>query len=530
MLILKRDLDSTDMILKDSLCDSLQLIDSNSPNLISILSPISHSNIDEISISPLLNNIVFLDSPVKDSPKFGFVVPQGSVPQSLTVDLEQMARSIIDFYSDGCSYSYKSREMNEALRPLSDRCFAILFCHASILLSLNNDDRFDQFLGESKKLLIDLKIKISSMKYAEDDLINLIVCLACHSFIASATGNIVFWKESFENLFDILKTSDVQNLINNLKGKDNKMVLGWVVNWFFYQDIMKVIKLTNMNKIGPLFSRLYYQKVLLQSSGEDHIEEDMSADLTIKPNMLPITDFSNNFKVDPILSCCSELYFVLGEINNIFDLFLIKITEPIDYYYSYIKPVLNELESEDEKILFLNSETYNKYESIRLSFHDWVQVNTCKLEEKIINCNMKTKIINSLPDDELENIVKYFTLFQRAILLYLKIKLKEISAPTYEIKQILLHMFKAARELTGTYINDYLLFPLLVMGASVCEYRDKLMIKSIYLKMNEHTHFKRNLNEVWKIILQFWDVNPDGLTYYMWQNVINRLDWNVCMI
>lgn len=484
------------------------------------LSPLFQLNLDNISISPFLNHQNLSDLPMYEPLDFKLSPVAG-----LTMDLSLLAQSIINSYCDDeLKTSYKFGQILTILKALSDKSQAILFSFASILLAINNDDRFEQFLLEAKELSIRLKLEIDSQDHQtnNDDLINYIVTLTCLSMIASVTGDSAFWKETFEQLYAVLRNSNIKHIMSILSNEDNKNALMWVVHWFFQQDITKMIKVTNLKKIGPVFSKFEYQNLLIDAPNPatpNRETPDHESLLT-----------EEQFRIDPIFSCCYDLYIVLGSINKIYDEFLIRINGPIDHYYKFIKPTLDQLVTEDDKIEFLNTDAYSKYEDSRILFHDWVQFNTSRLEDIIVNCTINTSNINHMPDIEIEQIIKFFTLFQRTILLYLKIKLKELCAPTYEIKQLLLHMFKTLRELSGTNLNDYLLFPLLIVGASVYEYRDKLMVKSIYLHMNKSTKFKRNLNEIWKIILEFWDINPNGVTFYMWQNAINKLDWNICMI
>lgn len=474
------------------------------------VSPLFQLNLDNISLSPLLQGHNLADMSIYESLDF-----KPSPMTALTLDLDLLAKSIVNSYSEGdLKNSYKFGQILAVLKPLSERSSAILHCFASILLALADDDRFEQFLLESRRLCGDLKpTSLPDTPAYDDELITYIVSLTCLSMIASITGNSLFWKETFEQLYDVLRSTNLKHLISVLSSGENKNALTWVIHWFFQQDITKMIKVTNLKKIGPMFSKLEYDSLLLQ---------DLEASCEASTE--------NRFKFDPIFSCCYELYPVMGSINKIYDEFLIRINGPIDHYYTFIKPTLDQLTTEEEKINFLNTEAYSKYEDTRIFFHDWVQFNTSRMEDRIVNCTINTNMINHLPEVEIEQIVKFFTLFQRSILLYLKIKLKELSAPTYEIKQLLLHMFKSLRELSGTSLNDYLLFPLLIVGASVYEYRDKLMVKSIYLHMSKTTKFKRNLNQIWKIIMDFWDINHNGVTFYMWQNAINKLDWNICIV
>lgn len=493
------------------------LVDSTeSPSL--SLSPLFQLNIDNISISPFLNSQNLQDIPSYEALDFKLSPMNG-----LVLDLDFLANSIINSSSnDDLKNSYKFAQMLTILKPLCTRSTSILFSFAAILLALKNDDRFEQFVFEAKKLSTELKLKIDASEddVNDNDLINYIVTITCLSMIASFTGDSAFWKETFEQLYEILKNANLKHILSVLSNGENKNTVMWVVHWFFQQDLSKIIKVTNLKKIGPVFTKLEYQDLLLEEPNTTPSE--IIIDESISPEQ--------KFKIDPILSCCYELYLVLGGINKTYDEFSFRITGLIDYYYKFIKPIMDQLITEEEKIEFLNSETYSKYEDTRIIFHDWVQFNTSRIEDKIVNCTINTSNINNLPDIEIEKIIKFFTLFQRTILLYLKIKLKELSTPSYEIKQLLLHMFKTLRELSGTNLNDYLLFPLLIVGASVSEYRDRLMVKSIYLHMNESTKFKRNLNEIWKIILDFWEINPNGVTFHMWQNAINKLDWNICLV
>lgn len=453
------------------------------------------------------------------------ILSPASPQRTLDINLEFSAHSIIDSFKnkqinglDG----YKLSQVYKVLKPLYFRNNCLLYAFTSFLLiSFNDDDRYLQYLSECENELKNLKMKVDLdyKCFNNELLVQYIISLSCLSLIYSIIGDSYSWKKSFEGLFEVIKRPIVKQLIidiNSSNGtkiihEDYKTALLWTMHWFFQQDITKLFKVTDCHKIGPVFTKAEYKK-LLNSSDEHPVASE------------------EKFTLDPIFSCCSDLYLVLGTINKVYDEFLIKINGPIDHYYQFIKPRLDKMTNDDQKLEFLNSDEYSIYEDVRIQFHDWVQLTSSRLEDQIVNCTINTQIINSLPDFEIELIIKYFTLFQRTILLYLKIKLKELNAPMYEIKQLTLHMFKALRELSGGALNDYLLFPLLIVGASVSEYRDKLMVQAIYTKIEKYTKFKRNLNQIWQIILEFWNINPDGVTFCMWQNAINKLDWNICLL
>lgn len=126
-----------------------------------------------------------------------------------------------------------------------------------------------------------LEMKIDDYQFLESDLIDLVVCLTCHTLIASTGGNSDLWKQSFERLYKILRKFGLQEIL--LMIKDTSIAL-WVINWFFYQDVLKLIKVTNSNKVGPLFSKLEYRKVLNQSfEGVGDILEEVKSN-TSKPS------------------------------------------------------------------------------------------------------------------------------------------------------------------------------------------------------------------------------------------------------
>lgn len=491
---------------------TLQLNDLNPQSI----SPLFQMNLDNISLSPLFGSTQ--DFSNINLPENFFMesnIPKLSLNQPLDLDLEFVANSILSSFDESVLTAYKFKKCYKILFSLTKKSKAVLFCTVAFVLMMNDDNRFEQFLLEARRHLSDLKLTVNT-QFQEDDLINYIVCLTCQSLIGSCVGDLLLWRQCFEDIYEILNELGLNEVLKMLQKEENKNAFTWVVHWFFYQDVLKMVKVLSNKKIGPVFSKFEYRQVLKDSFPQSDVKEDI--------------EMTSREAVDPSFACSIKLYIILGEINSLYDQFVQKLKLPINHYYKTIKTTIQNLKTEEERIEFLNSAEYFAYEDVRMEFHDWVQKNTQELEKKISLVEPETANLKHLPLEDFRNVIALFGLMKRSVLLYLKVKIKELSTPSYEIKQVMLHILRDTRELIGTNLNDYLFFPFLICGASVCEYRDRLMVKSNYLKLMKHTKCRSNLEQIWKIIQEFWNVNPNGYTFEMWQNVINKLDWNICII
>ena len=490
-------------------------------------------------------------------PDMGGLGGLGGLGMMLDMDLDFVARSIIDMFgttSFGAAWSEAGASTAKAadkflkscalLLPLAYRSRPVRMVLCAWILSMNGDTRTSQFLDEALGTCDRLELKIDyGDHWHEDDLIDYIVSLTCLTIISTINGDTELWKISFERLYTGLRKVGLDMLLVMIKREENKNVLLWVINWFFYQDVFKMIKVTSNRLLGPLFSKKEYLKFItggVPPEGAPPVEEmspspsstptDRDGSTSSRVSTNSDKDFHLKKFFDTSISCCMNLYVVLGEINALYDQFSIKIQYPILIYYKHVEPVMRNM-TEKEQLEFVYSDVYLEYEAIRYEFHSWVQEKTDLLEKRVQECTMVSEGYGPIE----EETVAYFEIMKLSVLLYLKFKLKELSATNYEIKQIVLGIFEKMRFLlkqaNGRFNSGQLLFPFLIMGANICELRDRVMVKNFYLSMvNTVGSNKRNLEQIWTIVQEFWRLNPDGVSFKMWQNILNKYDWNVCVI
>lgn len=480
----------------------------------------------------------------------------GGLGMKLEMDLDFVARSIIDTFSTARFAATRMDEDVSAkaadkflkscalLLPLAYRSRPVRMVLCAWILSMKGDTRTSQFLDEALGICDRLELKIDySNDWHEDDLIDYIVSLTCLTIISTINGDTELWKISFERLYTGLRKVGLDMLLLMIKRQENRHVLLWVINWFFYQDVFKMIKVTSNRLLGPLFSKKEYLKFITGGTPPPGVA--LVEELALSPSSTPpegdgslnssvSTNSEKDFHLkkffDTSISCCMNLYVVLGEINALYDQFAIKIQYPIFIYYKNVEPAMRNM-TEEEQLEFVHTDVYLEYEEIRYGFHSWVQKKTDFLQKRVQECTMVSEGYGPIE----EETVAYFEVMKLSVLLYLKFKLKELSATNYEIKQIVLGIFEKMRFLlrhtNGRFNSGQLLFPFLIIGANVCEMRDRIMVKSFYLSMvNSVGSNKRNLEQIWTIVQEFWRLNPDGVSFKMWQNILNKYDWNVCVI
>lgn len=508
----------------------------NSPsNFNFIISPTFHTNIPDFTIDP-----ISISAPlITWSPNMNFDLAHQS-----DEEIDSIARQIVD--STICmTNNVKFSKSFAILLPLTYTSRSILITLAAWILNIQSTNDFAlRLLDLSLRISRDIEYRIDYIGgWNEDDLIEYITLLTCHTLISGALNDTQLWKCSFERLYYVLRKIGLDMIINMLNKPQNRDIFNWVINWFFYQDVLKMIKVTNNRVLGPMFSKNEYMKFITA----------------------PTKGTTN---VDTVWNRCVDstlhLLIAMGEINALYDLYALKIRKPIDHYLTNIKPKLDELEeigAEDALIEYVNSEEYLHYEHLRSEFHDWIHEKTAVLELRIRDCEING--VHGKADTDVDvDMDMYFNAMKLSVLLYMKFKLKELSATSWETKQLVLQIFKRMRWLLADRTKaaqfcNQLSFPLLMLGANVCEERDRVMIRGFYKKLTEastdveasattttttttttsstpssvtSSATSGTLQQVWKMILEFWELNPNGVSFDSWQNIINKYDWNVCII
>ncbi|VEU20187.1 DEKNAAC101062 [Brettanomyces naardenensis] len=445
-------------------------------------------------------------------------------------DMELSARAFLNNFKYFGSDSDKYNRSFSLFLPLAYQNKAVLYAVSGWgMLVLRNGDQLKavEYLDKSRFLCDEVldRLQRDPSKIDRLELISLVVCLTCHVLVSSFRGDSAAWKKSFEDLYSTLKWVGLENFFNGVR--DSPIGL-WVLNCFFYNDVLKVIKVTNDKKVGTLFPLSEYHKIISFNFEdiEHSLEEDdfegngYEYDIPRPANTLDL--------VDPVMGCCISLFFRLAEVNNLYDLFIVKMRNLIDL----CRPLMSEMDgkSEDFQIDFVRSPQYRYYEDYRVQFHDWIEIHTDRLTKKINETLPRIAALNRIKDPkERELHLTFFRVLQLALLLFLQIKLKEAPPRSMHVKRLMVHCYRNMRQLIVPNFVNRLAFPLLVTGAAACEIRDRVIIKGMYLEMAAISD-SPNLRKVWSMMQEFWEINPMGETWDMTQNIINRLDWNICLI
>lgn len=442
-------------------------------------------------------------------------------------DMDLSARSFLTNFRYFASDSDKFNRSCDLFLPLAYRNEAVFYAVSGWgLLVLKNGHQKTKALNllkKSKKLCNDLQLNIDRHfpvleKY---NLISLVVGLNCLIFAASSIGDIKMWKENFEDLYHTLHKVGLETFFE--KVKDSPVGL-WVLNCFFYNDVLKVVRVTNDNKVGTLFPLSKYRKIInFNFEKMDHLLETDDFRGRDECNSGETIDI-----VDPLMGCCIGLFFRMGEINTLYDQFTIKINALDDTWIS-LKDEMNTIDGAD-LLQFTRSQRYRRYEDMRLRFHDWVKVRTDRLMECLHNTMPRIIALRTIRESEQrEHYLTFFRVLQVAMELFLEIKLKESPLKTLNVKRLMVHCYRDMRQLLIPDFVHRLTFPLLVVGAAACEKRDRIIIEAMYLEMY-HIWKNENLTKIWSIIQEFWKLNPNGDTFDRSQNIINKLDWNICLV
>ena len=442
-------------------------------------------------------------------------------------DMDLSARSFLMNFRYFASDSDKYNRSFDLFLPLAYQNEAVFYAVSGwgllVLKNGNQKAKALDFLKKSKKLCNDMQ------KYIEEELpnldrynlISLVVGLSCLMFAASSVGDITRWKENFEDLYHTLHKVGLETFFENVK--DSPVGL-WVLNCFFYNDVLKVVRVTDDQKVGTLFPLSKYKKIInFNFEKMDHTLEADDFEVQDDLNSGEMIDI-----IDPLMGCCIGLFFRMGEINTLYDQFVIKINALDDTWIALSH------EMEDIKGLnlleFTKSQRYRRYEDMRLIFHDWVKVHTDRLVLRLHNTMPRIIALRTIREPERrEYYLTFFRVLQIAMELFLEIKLKESPLKALNVKRLMVHCYRDMRQLIIPDFVRKLTFPLLVVGAAACEKRDRIIIEVMYLEMYKIWK-NENLAKIWSIIQEFWKLNPNGDTFDRSQNIINKLDWNICLV
>lgn len=465
------------------------------------------------------------------------IVPAFSLyDANMDIDMEILSLVIIE--SVDMTQFKRSNDMTikyfiscyDLVKPLT-MCSKLLAMTLSVwILQINNEfyqsvKFYDESLQLLKEFELNMMCQLARKEWNEDDLIVYVVCLIIQLMLSGKINDVSLWKLNFEKIFKCLSQIGLTTLKRMIVKDYNKKLFEWSVGCFFYHDIFKQVKVTQDKVLGPVFPRQDYLQIL-----DGNEKRSLSGD-------------GDN---EMISSLCKNLHHMLGEINTVYDIFTIKLKRLIDQYLYQIEPKMKDIcnrnggsDDCDEMTAYISGEEYIAYEEIRCGFHLWVQEKIRELEANVENSEIHYSNMNILS----EEAVVYFEIVKLTVMLYMQFKLNDLSANNYEIKQLILRIFKKFRYLLHhEKFHSRLKFTLLILGANVYEERDKILMKFFYVKLLETESAETggngskgeirdsSIKEIWKIIQEFWRLNPNGVSSRLWQNIINRYDWNVCVI
>lgn len=396
-----------------------------------------------------------------------------------------------------------------------------------MLLKPQADNIYDAtlYLKKAEDICEQMKdeLKKNSKSLTKKYILSLVATLSCLLFASSSNGDSKSWRKYFESIYSTLNCIGLEEFFNKVRESS----LGLCILYsFFLNDMKKVIKVTDDNKVGTLFPLKEYKRLIsfnFDGAGQflkvDDSSISSSCDLAPLHTALDL--------LDPPTGCCIGLFFRLGELNTLSDQFLTMI-HTLDDVWGKLNKKLATI-SKSQMLDFITSVEYRKYEDIRLHMHDWVQTHTEKLIQRINHTLPRIAALKMVKDPiEREHDLTYFRVLQYAILLFVQIKLQEAPLKTFCVKRLMLHCYRNMRQLIVPEFISKLIFPLLVTGAAACEERDRIIIREMYLEMNK-TSNSPNLSKAWEVIQESWKLNPDGDTFDRSQNIINQLDWNICL-
>ncbi|KAH3669224.1 hypothetical protein OGAPHI_001345 [Ogataea philodendri] len=408
--------------------------------------------------------------------------------------------SIIEKYIPA---SGKYHQCLERFIPMAGRNTSLLYalCGWGGILELEDHRRTNYYLELSLSLSSELYSKVMGSEGSKSELLELAVTLTCHMMISSFTGGLSECEIGFQQLKKLYKRFGLASFLEETGNTTLSMML---LRWFFYHD---VLKLTPSSKFGTTFPLSEYKRILSYANDQQ----------------LMISTLDSN---NPLMSCCVHLFLLLGELNNFYAEFVAREDFLYKTYHDLAGGLVNR--SQEEQYQTITSSAYGAYEDTRIEFHDWVDSQSRCWQEKIDNAKPNLPDITSLEKVQSNELhLTFFEAMQLTLKLFLLSKIRHMSSLDFEVKRLMLHLFRAMRVLLNTDLSSYLGFPLLIAGAVAAEDRDRLTVKLIYfgiISKNSASNFER----IWAIIEELWKTNAYGPRFLDWQTVVDKLGLNIC--
>lgn len=427
---------------------------------------------------------------------------------SLELDLEYEALTIIASSAYMKDYFNKYNQCYSLILPLAYSNKTVMFTFAGWLLSINQLSYGDKFLNESSRLFDATEKKLlKNSSDSTDELTGVVVSQTCHALLASSRGDYISWRRMFERIYKLLDQLGIDEAINLFQ---NNPFACWVLGWFFYQDIFKLGKISNREIFGPLFSKNTYKKII-----------EMTAYNSIENLDLPSG-------CGPMTKCCVELFIIMGEVNTLYDLFTVKFVELKRFSGAYIDPIIESKSlSEHDLMYFLDSSIYKKYHGMEKHFHSWFSMKVGVLEAKLCQTNPNMNI-PGLTDKQKANLGLFHDILKDSLRVFLKVKTLGYSIASFQIKVLCGQIIDGVQRLASWELNNYLLFPFLIAGTSVCDTVDKLRLQKLHHELKAYLK-SGNLDKVWEMIQHVWnsyDVR-DGEDSF--GDVMSVIDCDVCV-
>lgn len=432
-------------------------------------------------------------------------------------ELELSARTFLNNFKYFASDSEKYNRSFSLFLPLAYKSKAVLYAISGWGMTILNKDHVKavKYLEKSMALCVEMHERLlkEPENMSQKEVVSLVGGLTCHVLAASSRGDSTVWKDSFERLYSTLSTIGIESFFHNVESS-----LGlFILNVLFYNDVLKVIKVTDDQKVGTLFPLSEYRKIISYFSNYDSkaLDQGLRENSTVSTMEL----------MDPVMGCCIGLFFRLAELNNLYDIFVAKIHNLVETW----GPLRRQMDymTEEEKVDFVLKPDYMHYEDVRVRFHDWIEVSAERLYKSISETLPHVSALTHIDSQvQRERHLTYFRVLQFTLLLFLQIKLKEAPLKGLRVKRLLVHCYRGLRQLICKEFSARLVFPLLVCGAAACEQRDRYIIKGLYYRIAE-IEKSPNLDKAWEIIKGFWDPQCNFRTA---TGVISKFDWNICLL
>lgn len=236
---------------------------------------------------------------------------------------------------------------------------------------------------------------------------------------------------------------------------------------------------------------------------------------------------AQNFAYFDILASQSNengTYYPVSEYVDIYNLENVSLTDSLQGCIRPLILILGEainLVVESKSILqnVLEDDLFHEYQGIVFEKCD-------QIERKLDEADLNPLDLMVLNENDMENHLQMFELYQLSIKLYIKHVIRRLPPVVPEMQFLFYKIKKYLKILMNSSVKMSLCFPLLICGLVAVTLLDREELERLIVEFESQYEFN-NAKKIHFIVKEIWNLNQSGTLYVDWFNVTKRFGWRL---